>query len=204
MISRISCRALFSSLTVGVLTACTSVPITSYPRLASLDIETMDLSEVEIAVRMQDDFAIIPGTAILDVSLVHLETGEKLEGQFILDENPEPLTRELRSKMKSGYRIYRFHMDDETGEAATRHRDKIVEARNAEPGRQHEGTFSANVGFCMQPGGNPFLDPRMTLFLRTDPADTFFTMIKETKVPIQRDDRQSPMPCETGEEEKPS
>ncbi|MEM8616361.1 MAG: hypothetical protein AAGF20_05440 [Pseudomonadota bacterium] len=53
------------------LSACTSIPITSMPKLASLDAETMDLSKVELAVRMQDDFDIVPESAVLSVALAH-------------------------------------------------------------------------------------------------------------------------------------
>lgn len=174
---------------------CTSVPITSYPKLASLDPETMALEDIELAVRMQDDFGITEDSAILSVSLVHEKTGETLQRQFILEENPEPLTPVLKRKLKSGYVIRRFRMSEETAQEATEYRALVVAERDAEAGDQHEGTFSASVGFCMEPGGNPFLDPRMTLFLKTVPDRSFFTMIKETKMPIPRDQKEQALPC---------
>ncbi|MEM7491995.1 MAG: hypothetical protein AAF296_01350 [Pseudomonadota bacterium] len=181
--------------TCVVLASCTSVPITSYPKLASLDPEVMPLEDIELAVRMQDDFGVIEDSAVLSVGLVHEGTGETFQREFILEENPEPLTSVLERKLKSGYVIRRFKMSDATAEDATQYRAMIVAERDAEPGDQHEGTFSARVGFCMEPGGNPFLDPRMTLFLKTAPDQSFFTMIKETKMPIPRDQKEQAIPC---------
>lgn len=178
-----------------VLASCTSVPITSYPKLASLDPEVMPLEDIELAVRMQDDFGVIEDSAVVSVGLVHEGTGEAFQREFILQENPEPLTSVLERKLKSGYVIRRFKMSDETAEDATAYRAMIIAEREAEPGDQHEGTFGARVGFCMEPGGNPFLDPRMTLFLKTKPDQAFFTMVKETKVPLQRDQQQQAKPC---------
>ena len=178
-----------------LLASCTSVPITSYPKLASLDLEVMPLEDLELAVRMQDDFGVIEDSAVISVSLVHDETGETLQRDFILDENPEPLAPVLESKFKSGYVIRRFKMSEETAQEATEYRALVVAERDAEPGDQHEGMFSARVGFCMEPGGNPFLDPRMTLFLKTAPDQSFFTMIKETKMPIPRDQKEQAIPC---------
>jgi hypothetical protein len=180
----------------GVLVSCTSVPIMSYPKLATLDPETMELADIELAVRMQDDFGIIEDSAIISVGLVHKETGDAIQKQFILEENPEPLTETLQRKQKADYVIRRFKMAPETAAEATEYRAEVIKRREAEPGKQHEGTFSASVGFCMQPEGNPFLDPRMTLFLRTAPDKNFFTMIKETKVALPRDKQEQAKRCE--------
>jgi hypothetical protein len=189
-------KAAATSLVLLSIAACTSVPITSYPKLASLDPETMDLADIELAVRMQDDFGIIEDSAVLSVSLQHKDTGEKIQERFILEMNDVPLTRVLNQKNKQGYVIKRFRMSPETAAAATAYRKQVVKLRNAEPGKQHEGTFGANVGFCMQPGGNPFLDPRMTLFIKTEPDEDFFTMIKETKVSLPRDQMKKAKLCE--------
>ncbi|MEL8056666.1 MAG: hypothetical protein AAGK66_10955 [Pseudomonadota bacterium] len=179
-----------------IVVGCTSVPITSYPKLAAMDPETMALENLELAVRMQDDFGVIKDSAVISVSLVHEETGETLQRDFILDENPEALTPVLERNLKSGYVIRRFKMSEETAQDATEYRALVVAERDAETGDQHEGTFSARVGFCIEPGGNPFLDPRMTLFLKTAPEQSFFTMIKETKMPIPRDQKEQALPCD--------
>ncbi len=190
-------KAAATALVFLSIAACTSVPITSYPKLASLDPETIDLADIELAVRMQDDFGIIKDSAVLSLSLQHKDTGEKIQERFILETNDAPLTRVLSQKNKQGYVIKRFRMSPETAAAATAYRMQVVTLRNAEPGKQHEGTFSANVGFCMQPGGNPFLDPRMTLFIKTDPDKDFFTMIRETEVDLPRDQMEQAKLCET-------
>ena len=78
-------------------------------------------------------------------------------------------------------------MSPETAEEALAYRTQVISLRNEEPGKQHDGTFGASVGFCMQPGGNPFLDPRMTLFIKTAPDKDFFTMLKETNMDLPRD-----------------
>jgi len=177
------------------ITACTSVPITSYPKLASLDPETMDLADVEVAVRMQDDFGVREDSAVLSVSLEHKETGDRVEKSFILEEYDVPLTPVLSRKSKDGYLIKRFRMSPETAEEALAYRTQVISLRNEEPGKQHDGTFGARVGFCMQPGGNPFLDPRMTLFIKTAPDKDFFTMFKETKMDLPRDKMEQAKLC---------
>lgn len=176
------------------MSACTSVPITSMPKLASLDAETMDLREVELAVRMQDDFDIIENSAVLSVSLKHKDTGDQIAEKFILTRNEAPLTPTLSGKLKEGYVIYRYEMNAETSELAMAHREKVIARRNADPGK-HEGTFSARVAFCLTEDGNPFIDPRMTLFLRVDDDEDFFTMIKETKMPLPKGEDQQPKNC---------
>ncbi|MEM8616362.1 MAG: hypothetical protein AAGF20_05445 [Pseudomonadota bacterium] len=113
--------------------------------------------------------------------------------------NEAPLTRKLKGKLKTGYVIYRYRMDAETSQRAIAHRDAVLARREAEPG-QHEGTFSASVGFCLTEGGNPFIDPRMTLFLRVAEDEDFFTMIKETKMRLPKGEDQQPRPCRTGDE----
>ena len=192
-----STRLTLLAFLTGLIASCTSVPITSYPKLATLDPMTMDLADLELAVRMQDDFGIIKDSAVLSVGLVHEETGDAIQRQFVLQENPQPLTDTLKGKQKAGYVIRRFKMDPETAAEAMDYRTEVIARRDAEPGDQHEGTFSASVGFCMEPGGNPFLDPRMTLFLRTAPDKNFFTMVKETKVPLPRDQQEQAKACAT-------
>ncbi len=194
-------RMALSTLALSVVTACTSIPITSYPKLASLDPETMDLRDVEIGVRLQDDFGIIQDSVILNVSLAHRETGDIIQEQIILQESPEPLTEVLESKLKSGFQVHRYRMDAATGAAVTDYRAEVLARRDAEPGDQHEGTFAANVGLCMKPGGNPLIDPRMTLYLKTAPDKTFFTMFKETKLPLPRDEQNRPKSCADNEAE---
>lgn len=179
-------QAILGAVTI-LFTGCTSIPITSYPKLASLDPETLDLKDIEIAVRMQDDFGIQKDGVVLFVALVHEETGDIIQEQFILTQHSKSLTPFLQKKQKRGYTIHRFRMNAATSEAAIRHRARILSARDAEPGKQHKGTFSANAKLCQNPTGNPFKDPRMTLFLRTAPDEAFFTMIKETKAPLPRD-----------------
>ncbi|CAN0345422.1 unnamed protein product, partial [Chrysoparadoxa australica] len=85
-------KVAISGVCIVMMSACSSVPITSYPKLASMNPETMDMREIEIAVRLQDDFGIIEDSVVIDVSLVHEETGEMLQEQFILEQSPEPLT----------------------------------------------------------------------------------------------------------------
>ena len=119
-----------------IVVGCTSVPITSYPKLAAMDPETMALENLELAVRMQDDFGVIKDSAVISVSLVHEETGETLQRDFILDENPEALTPVLERNLKSGYVIRRFKMSEETAQDATEYRALVVAERDDETGDQ--------------------------------------------------------------------
>ncbi len=177
------------------LMGCTSVPITSYPKLASANPETMEMSEVELAVRIQDDFKVRPETALLFLGLRHKETGEEISETFIFTEGDAELTPVLEGKQKEGFRIHKFYLDPETAAAAQSFRDKMFAIREQEP-NAHEGTMTASTGLCLTEGGNPFLDPRMTLFLRLNSSEDFFTLFKETKTPIDDEMRDKFTDCE--------
>ena len=49
-------QVLGSLIGAAVLSACTHVPLSSIPKLAQIDPETTDLSQVELAVRVPQDF----------------------------------------------------------------------------------------------------------------------------------------------------
>ncbi|MEM9055227.1 MAG: hypothetical protein AAGB16_07870 [Pseudomonadota bacterium] len=180
-----------------MLAACTSVPLTSMPRLAKIDPQIMNLKDVELAVRIQNDFGVKPDTARLQVGIEHQESGETRSELFVFSEDTRDLTKALIKKQKSGYQILRYRLDSETGEDANAFRDVIVQARKEEPG-MHKGTLSASVGLCLKEGGNPFKDPRLTLFIRMNEAEDFFTLFKETKTPLSREEQNKVETCEEG------
>ncbi len=59
-----------------LLSGCASVPLTSLPKLMSLDAETIDPATLELAVLHSDNVGIAPGTAKISVELTDERSGQ--------------------------------------------------------------------------------------------------------------------------------
>lgn len=187
---------LFTSLTLAaVMTACSSVPILSLPKLAGLSPETMDFANIELAVRVQDDFDVKPESAVFAVTITNDEDGEVLNERLVLDDDPRPLTPVLTGKLKPGFQIIRYHIDEDKAASANAVRERVIALKNADPGG-NRGSLSASAGICRNPDGNPLLTPLMTIFVRFDPEDDFFTLIKETRLPLDMSSDEDGMLCQ--------
>jgi hypothetical protein len=169
------------------LTSCTSIPITNVPKLMALDPVTIDIGDVEMAVRLPRGFRIRPGGASLGLQIENETSGQKIGEKFILQQNAAPLTKFLSRKQKDGYSIYRFNMSEEAVTRATKLRAQSLEMREKFPG-ENSLSLSASAKFCLKPGANPFTDMRLTFFIRTNPDKKFYTLFKETKLPVTGSD----------------
>lgn len=168
------------------LTACASVPLMSLPKLMSLDAETLDMSQLELAVRLEDNIGIKPGSANVDVSLKQDATGVEIDNSFTLETPDATLTPFLQRQEKPGYKIHRFKMTPAQAEIAQQFRQEALELK-AKDKREMELTFSASVGFC-QPRNQPAFDEvNMVFYIRTDSQKEFFTLIKEQNLEFGKD-----------------
>ncbi len=169
------------SATIAALTlfsACAKVPILSLPRLAALSPQSMDLSQTEVAVRMQDSFRPRQDSATLNLSLTAGEAGEVIEETFILAEIDAPLTRFLSRQEKEGYIIRRFRLKEDDIERVNALRDRIALLKETSPGG-NSFTAEAFVKACRVSQVDPGEALRLTMYLRTDRAKDFFTLMKE-------------------------
>lgn len=190
-----SSRSFAALVCAAVLTACSSVPIMSLPKLAGFNPETADFANIELAVRVQDDFNVKPGSAVFGISIDNKTKGELLNEQIILETDPRPLTPLLQKKLKPGFQIIRYSVDEATAERASDIRARVLALKEADP-NNNRGSMSASAGICRMPDGNPLLSPSMTIFLRLDPEDEFFTLIKETRLPLDMSAEKESSICE--------
>lgn len=170
-----------------LLVSCSTIPITTIPKLMALDPETIDIGDVEMAIRLGDDFRIKNKSAMLKISIENKASAQKYAERFILEHSTEPLTPFLLRKQKDGYAVYRFKMTEEAVERATTLRENAYKMRKNSR-KKNSVTISASAKFCLKSGANPFTDLAFTFFIRTNPNKKFYTLFKERKLPIKGGD----------------
>ncbi len=165
-----------------ILAACMSVPVTSLPRLASLNPETVDLAKTEVAVRVPEDFDIDTGGVRLIFAVTRENSPEKLEETFELEEIDGALEAGLQGHAKKGFAISRYRIAPADAPRLAAFRERTL-ALKSEPGKK-AFSLSANAKPCLKPGANPFQDIKLTLFLRPAPDEDYFMLVKPTKLPM--------------------
>ena len=166
-----------------VLAACTNVPITSIPKLASIDPATTDFSQVEVAVRVPEDFRLHRDGAKIDVVLT--PEGEDPQSLNLeLQYSEAPLTPFLMRQEGRGSKIMRFEIDPEDAQRASDYRDQVIatQARLKAVGRGGSASFSIGATGCLTPGANPFQDLKLKYFMRTKPDEEFYPPLKEIQI----------------------
>ena len=170
-------------LAIAASTACVNVPLTSIPKLASIDPATTDFSQVELAVRVPEDFRLHRDGATIDVVLTpEGETPQSLNLQ--LQHSTEPLTPFLKQQAGSKFEITRFEISEEDAAQAADYRTQVIatQERLKAVGRGGSASFSLGSTGCLTPGANPFQDLRMKFFMRTKPDEEFYPPIKELQI----------------------
>jgi len=141
------------ALIMSVSVSCSSVPLTSLPKLAAVKPETMDMSQLELAVRVPAPIGIPDDSAKLDITLKSAVTGETLFQELTLGQpNPE-LTTYLEKQEKRGYKIYRYKMNAAQVAQAETFRKAVEELRSRSKGAKNQMTLNASTGFCLAGAG---------------------------------------------------
>jgi len=179
---------------VMAVSACTSIPLTSLPKLAGLDAMTLDPADIEVAVGFQDGLALNDEAVMLEFEFTNGVSGERLGGSFPLEPLPGALTPFLAKKATNGQSILRFGL---TNEQAGVIRAARSEAKTwpKQPDQQHSLSFSAEAKPCLTKDGNPFRAHRFSVYLRSDPDEEFFTMVKNKRLKLN-DDGTGLQPCD--------
>jgi len=163
---RLLLRVSLGVVLAAILSACSSVPLTSLPKLRGLKAETVDMSQLELAIRLQDNMGIAKDGAVLGMIIQNTESGERLSKQMILqDPNPE-LTPYLRRQQKPGYRVYRFKLTGEQLAAAQAFRQQALDFQARTSEDKTKGTFDASARFCSHAEGTAFEQATMTFYVR--------------------------------------
>lgn len=176
-------QAICSFLGLAILPACTHVPLTSIPKLASIDPATTDFSKVELAVRVPEDFRLHrDGATIKAVLTPEGETPDELN--LSLDHSSEPLTPFLERQQGSKFKILRFEIDPADAQRASEFRDRVIATKDRLQAEERGGSASFNVGStgCLAQDANPFQDLRMKFFIRTTPDERFYPPINEIRI----------------------
>ena len=163
------------------LTGCASIPLMSLPKLMALDMETLDIEKVELAVRLDDSLGISKGSAQLSIKVENEKTKAILAHRLILDVRDEDLTPFLKRKAKPGYKIHRFKLTPEQAEAAQSFRTEALALRD-KSGKDLKSELSASVGFCQAKKGTEYEGASLTFYVRTNPNKDFYTLFKEQNV----------------------
>lgn len=176
-------QALSATLCLAALSACTSVPITSMPKLASIDPATTDFSRVELAVRVSEDFRLHRDGATINVVLS--PDGEPpLTLELNLQHSEAPLTSFLERQRGNRFNMLRFDIAPEDAQRASDYRDLVIATRERLEAEGVGGSASFAIGStgCLAQGANPFQDLRMKFFMRTRPDEEFYPPIREVRI----------------------
>jgi hypothetical protein len=166
--------------------ACTSVPLTSLPKLAAMSPETMDASLMEVAVRVPEAYGLPDGSAMLTISVWRDDGTDERHERFDLVAVEGAPSAFLERQEKSGFTIHRLHIDPADAPRMQAFRAYALGLKDM-PG-QKSLSLSATARPCLAAGANPFRDPRVAIYLRLKPDEDYFTLIKERKVSLQTPD----------------
>ena len=164
--------------TALLLTSCASVPLMSLPKLLSLNMETIDMNQVELAVRVQDNVGIKQGSAELKMNLEHTKTKDQLNHRMVLETIETALTPFLTKQNKAGYTVHRFKMTPTQARDAELFRQKALAMKSKNKGKI-DMTMAASVRFCAHQNKPAFDNISMTFYVRIKSQQDFFTLIKE-------------------------
>lgn len=161
-------------------TGCSHVPLTSLPRLASLDPVTMDLSVLRAAVRAPDALRPEPGGATLTMSfwLAGSETRKTTVSAQLEEDGDAAVRAALKADEKPGFRITVFRLSEDGRRRLEAARDEVraLKAREAAGGSRVRGTLSVGMKGCAAsalPEG-PIL---LSTYLRDKPSGTFIPLV---------------------------
>lgn len=160
------------------LTACASVPLMSLPKLMALDVETLEMDKIELAIRLDDTIGIRKDSAQLFIKVENEKTNKSLQHRLILNVRETELTPFLQKKEKSGYTVHRFKLTPEQALEAQNFRQSALEWRD-KGGKDLRSNLTAQVGFCQFEDGPSYEEGSMTFYVRTNPKKDFYTLFKK-------------------------
>lgn len=170
----------------ALLSACASIPLTSLQKLAMLDVETLDISKVEVAIRVQENVEIVDEVAIVVIEATNKKSKESVKEVFMLPKHDVTLTKYLRKQEKEGMRIRRFKFDEGTSSSVHALRAKLIEMAETTQVK-NSVSFGVSARPCLTIGTD-FIDAMdMTIYLRTNPKKDFYILFKKQEMKFKFD-----------------
>ena len=175
-----------------ILAGCASIPLMSLPKLLSLNIETLDMSQLELAVRLPDNVGVEQGSAKIEMNLKHAKTSENLDHQIFLETIDTAVTPFLTKQSKPGYTVHRFKMTPKQEHEAQLFRQKALSMKSKSKDKI-EMEMAASVGFCAFKNKPTFDDISMTFYVRTNAQKDFFALFKEQDIQFDEKSKKAMM-----------
>ena len=167
---------------------CSTIPIASQIRLASMNPLTLDFSVLKVAVRINDDYRLSDGDVVLTAGLKDGRTGEELVEAFQMVVAPKPESRFLDDQLKRETIIYGMSFAEEDKARVLKFREKFSELKNRDKGdgKTEENSFFLNVNTkgCMARTGNPFAKMRVKVYLKPSLQAEYMTFVKEREIDL--------------------
>lgn len=170
-------------LLLSSVAACSSIPLTSVPKLAALNPRTMEFGTLEVAARVNENFRVKEDGARFTLRLENTATTEVWEEELVLRENDDPATPFLRKQQKRGTQIVRYQIRDEDLSRVAAFREQFLELeRDRTTEGQKRFSLGASMNGCAEPGSNPFRSFKLKIYMRTSPNEEFYTLVKEQSI----------------------
>ena len=175
-------RALALLVLVLSVGACSHVPISSLPQLASLDLDTADLAVLRAAVRAPKEIVAVPGGAFVVMSYWRQgEEARKTTVQAALEVEADPRAlAALREEERAGMRITLFRLTEEGRRKLEAARSEALALKSDElaKGRRASGSLAVSAEGCVR-GALPAGPLLLSTYLRLKPGGNFVTLIQD-------------------------
>lgn len=167
------------ALSVG---ACSHVPVSSLPQLASLDLDTADLSVLRAAVRAPKEIVAVPGGAFVTMSYWRSgEEARKTTIQALLEVEADPKAlAALKEDERESLRITVFRLTEEGRRKLEAARSEMLALKSDElaKGRRLHGSLAVSAEGCLR-GALPSGPLPLSTYLRLKPGGNFVPLIQD-------------------------
>lgn len=186
-------RSIYVAMMAFVLVNCGHVPLSSIPKLKQLNVLTLDVQQLRVAVAMPDGLRVRKGSAVIIIGVRKTADEPALMERIILRETPVKERTNTTSDLPAGAQIFRIAGADVPRLESIR---AAVRTRQQDDPDGTKGYLTVTSGACRSnalPNG-PLL---VNTWLRTDDDDTFFALTRnvDLRAVIPADKLQTEVPA---------
>lgn len=196
-------QVLYAALFILGAAACSSIPLTSIPKVAGVRPDTAYFLQYEMAVRIPEEFRLYRDGVkfTLDITSKEETRLDPKRLELVMVRVDEPLTDFLRRQTRQGYQIIRMRVDPDANEEVEGFRAEAIRRKREYP-RQNALSVGVSTSGCLREGANPFGSLRVKTYMRRDSVEDFFVLFKEQKLSFG-DDTEDIGYCESGDDARP-